>query len=263
MTTMDPSNPAPTPPAVPNLPPLPTALLAQPRGMPLGAGVQWISTGWEMFKAVPGPWVGILLVYVIVTGVVSLLPLLSIINVVLYPILAAGLVAACEAQRTGSAPAVEHLMVGFRKDAANLALVGVFYMIGVLLVVVVVGGGGLAAMLPFIVAAAVGGENFTMTPAMIGIIVVCVMLLFVLTMPLAFTMAWAPALVSVHQMKPFEAVKHSLRAAVRNWLTLLIFAFIAGVLMMVAIIPLGLGLLVWGPVMIIATWASYREVFVA
>jgi uncharacterized membrane protein len=50
---------------------------------------------------------------------------------------------------------------------------------------------------------------------------------------------------------------------VRNWLTLLIFAFIAGVLMMVAIIPLGLGLLVWGPVMIIATWASYREVFVA
>jgi uncharacterized membrane protein len=128
---------------------------------------------------------------------------------------------------------------------------------------VVVGGGGLAAMLPFIVAAAVGGEHFTITPAMIGIIVVCVMLLFVLTMPLAFTMAWAPALVSVHQMNPFDAVKHSLRAAVRNWLTLLIFAFIAGVLMMVAIIPLGLGLLVWGPVMIIATWASYREVFVA
>lgn len=261
--TMDPSNPLPAPPAVPNLPPLPTALLAQPRGMPLGAGVQWISTGWEMFKAAPGPWVGILLVYIIVTGVVSLLPFLSIINVVLYPILTAGLVAACEAQRTGSSPMVEHLMVGFRKDAANLALVGVFYLIGVLLVVVLVGGGGLAAMLPFIAAASLGGEQFTMTPAMIGIIAVCVAALCVLAMPLAFTMAWAPALVSVHQMAPFEAVKRSLGAAVRNWLPLLIFAFIAVLLMVVALIPLGLGLLVWGPVMIIATWAGYREVFVA
>ena len=263
MTTADPSNPLPAPAAMPPPPPLPTTLLARPRGMPLGAGVQWISTGWEMFKAAPGPWVGILLVYIIVTGVVSLLPFLNIINVVLYPILTAGLVAACEAQRTGSAPTFEHLMVGFRKDAANLALVGVFYLIGVLLVIVVVGGGGLAAMLPFILAASWGGDQFTMTPAMIGIIAVCVVLLFFLTMPLAFTMAWAPALVSVHQMAPFEAVKRSLAAAVRNWLPLLIFATIAVVLMAVAMIPLGLGLLVWGPVMIIATWASYREVFVA
>ena len=264
MTTADPSNPLQAPTAsVPNLPPLPTTLLAQPRGMPLGAGMQWVSTGWEMFKAAPGPWVGIFLVYIIVTGVVSLLPFLNILNVVLYPILTAGLVAACEAQRTGSAPAIEHLMVGFRTDAANLALVGVFYLIGVLLVIVVVGGGGLAAMLPFILAASVGGDQFTMTPAIVGIIAICVVLLFGLTMPLAFTMAWAPALVSVHRMAPFAAMKWSLAAAVRNWLTLLVFAFIAVVLMLVAMIPLGLGLLVWAPVMIIATWASYREVFVA
>ena len=58
-------------------------------------------------------------------------------------------------------------------------------------------------------------------------------------------------------------MKRSLAAAVRNWLTLLVFAFIAVVLMLVAMIPLGLGLLVWAPVMIIATWAGYREVFVA
>ena len=96
MTTADPSNPLQAPTAsVPNLPPLPTTLRAEPRGMPLGAGMQWVSTGWEMFKAAPGPWVGIFLVYIIVTGVVSLLPFLNILNLVLYPILTAGLVAAC------------------------------------------------------------------------------------------------------------------------------------------------------------------------
>ena len=165
--------------------------------VPAGAGMQWVATGWEMFKAAPGPWVGIFLVYIIVTGVVSLLPFLGILNVVLDPILTAGLVAACEAQRTGRRRRVEHLIVGFRTGRpATWRWSGVFYLIGVLLVIVVVGGGGLAAMLPFILAASAGGDQFTMTPAMIGIIAICVVLLFGLAMPLAFAMAWAPALVS-------------------------------------------------------------------
>ncbi len=244
-------------------PPLPTTLLAEPRVVPAGAAIQWMTTGWEMFKAAPGPWVGIILIALIVTAVVSAVPIIGVLNIVLSPILMAGLAAACEAQRTGSTPRVEHLLAGFHKSAANLALVGVLYLVGVLVVGVVVGGGGFAAMLPFIAAASAGGEQFAMTPTMIAIIVLCVLLAFALFIPLGLAMGWAPPLVYLHDVGPFDALQRSLVACLRNWQALLVFMVLAIVLGSIAMIPLGLGLLVYGPVMAIAIWAGYREVFVA
>ena len=265
MTTADPSNPVPAQsmplPDVP--PPLPTSLLVEPRVVPAGAAMQWLTTGWEMFKAAPGPWIGIVLVYVIITAVVGAMPLLGILNVVLSPILSAGVVAACESQRRGTPPSLEHLFAGFKQATGSLALVGLLYMGGLLVVTLTVGAGGMAAMLPFIIAASAGGSDFSMSPGMIGIIVLCVLLAFLLFMPLALAMIWAPPLVFVHNVGPFDALKRSLFACLRNWMALLVFFVLAMVLLVPAMIPLGLGLLVYGPVMVIALWAGYREVFVA
>jgi uncharacterized membrane protein len=72
---------------------------------------------------------------------------------------------------------------------------------------------------------------------------------------------WSPALVALHDITPFEAMKRSLFACLRNWKALLVFGLLAIVICVVAIIPLGLGLLVAGPVLAISWWAGYREIF--
>ena len=264
MTTDSASGPPPIPPALPSLPPSPppSALLAEPRVVPAGAPMQWITTGWEMFKAFPGPWIAIVIVYVIVTAVIGVLPVIGIVNVVVGPILAAGVVAACEAQRGGTPPRVEHLFAGFQTATANLALVGVLYLGGLLVVVLMVGGGGFAAMLPFIVAAS-AGEQFSVSPGMIGMVLLFVLIGLLLVIPLGLAMMWAPPLVFVHGVGPVEALKRSLFACLRNWLALLVMIVLVAVLGGIAMIPLGLGLLVFAPVMAIAIWAGYREVFVA
>ena len=251
-------------PPLPDVPPLPAAaLLAEPRVVPAGASVQWIGTGWEMFKAAPGPWIGMVLIFIIALSVVGAVPLIGFVNVILQPILVAGLVAACEAQRTGTRPRVEHLFAGFQKDAGSLALVGVIYFAALLLVVVVVGGGGLAAMLPFIMLGSVAGEGFSVSPAMIGIIALCMVLAMLLFIPLAFAVGWAPALVYVHQVPPFDALKRGLFACCRNWLAVFVYVVLSIVMLCLTIFTLGLALLVVVPVLIIASWAAYREIFVA
>jgi len=240
----------------------PSALLAEPRVVPAGAPMQWITTGWEMFKAFPGPWIAIVIVYVIISAVIALLPIVGAVNVVVGPILAAGIVAACEAQRGGTAPRLEHLFAGYQSATAKLALVGVLYLVGLLAVGVVVGGGGVAAMLPFIIAAS-AGEQFSVSPAMIGMIVLFVLIGLVLVVPLALVMMWAPPLIFVHGVGSVEALKRSFFACRRNWLALLVMLVLVTVLGCIAMIPFGLGLLVLAPVMAIAIWAGYREVFVA
>ena len=264
MTTDSASGPPPIPPALPSIPPPmpPSALLAEPRVVPAGAPMQWITTGWEMFKAFPGPWIAIVIVYVIISAVIALLPIVGAVNVVVGPILAAGIVAACEAQRGGTAPRLEHLFAGYQSATAKLALVGVLYLVGLLAVGVVVGGGGVAAMLPFIIAAS-AGEQFSVSPAMIGMIVLFVLIGLVLVVPLALVMMWAPPLIFVHGVGSVEALKRSFFACRRNWLALLVMLVLVTVLGCIAMIPFGLGLLVLAPVMAIAIWAGYREVFVA
>jgi len=98
---------------------------------------------------------------------------------------------------------------------------------------------------------------------MIGMVLLFVLIGLLLVIPLGLAMMWAPPLVFVHGVGPVEALKRSLFACLRNWLALLVMIVLVAVLGGIAMIPLGLGLLVFAPVMAIAIWAGYREVFVA
>jgi uncharacterized membrane protein len=98
---------------------------------------------------------------------------------------------------------------------------------------------------------------------MIGIIVLCLVVAMLLFVPLAFAVSWAPALVYVHQVAPFEALKRALFACYRNWLAVFVYVVLTIVLMCLTIFTLGLALFVLVPVLVIASWAAYREIFVA
>jgi uncharacterized membrane protein len=107
------------------------------------------------------------------------------------------------------------------------------------------------------------GDQFSISPAMIGIIGLCMLVAMLLFVPLAFAAGWAPALVYVHQVPPFDALKRGLLACYRNWMAVIVFVVLSIVLLALTIFTLGLALVVLVPVLLIASWAAYREIFVA
>ena len=231
-------------------------LLSEVRVAPAGAAMEWLSTGWAMFQEAPGTWIGIVLVYFLMILLVSIVPVIGMLNAVLSPVFAAGVILACEAQHRGSPPTIADLFRGFQRNTGNLMLIGVLYMAGLLAVFFVMGGGA-AVMVPFLV---LGGDEAAVAAP--GIVIVIVLAALLLILPLGLTLWWSPALVAVHDMTSFEAMKRSLFACLRNWRVLLVYGILAMVMCLVAIIPLGLGLFVAGPVLAISWWAGYRAIFV-
>jgi uncharacterized membrane protein len=260
MTTVDPPNPFAAPTArLEDHAHEVSRLRNEPAVVSAGTAVHWFQTGWSMFQQAPGTWIAIMLVYMIILIVVSMLPIVGMLNTILAPVFSAGIILACEAQHRGSSPTVGHLFEGFKRNTGNLMLIGVLYLVGIVAVVMVLAAGGLAAALPFI---ALGGDQATGTPVAAGVVILVVLAAFVLIVPLGLCMWWSPALVVLHDVPSFEAMKRSLSACLRNWAALLVFAFLAIAVCIVAAIPAGLGLLVAGPVLAIGWWAGYRDVFV-
>jgi len=257
MTTTDPENPFVAPTArLEDYSQKASHLLAEARVAPAGAAMEWLGTGWAMFQEAPGTWIGIVLVYFLIIVLVSIVPVIGMLNAVLSPVFAAGVILACEAQHRGSTPTVADLFRGFQRNTGNLMLIGVLYMAGLLGVFFVMGGGA-AIVAPFLV---LSGDQAAVAAPGIAIVIVLAALLLVL--PLGLTLWWSPALVAVHDMTSFEAMKRSLFACLRNWRVLLVYGILAMAMCVVAMIPLGLGLFIAGPVLAISWWAGYRAIFV-
>ena len=82
-----------------------------------------------------------------------------------------------------------------------------------------------------------------------------------LFVPLMAAYWFAPMLVMMHDMKPVDAMRESLFACFRNILSFLVYSLVMLLLLIAALLPFGLGILVWVPLMMTTTYASYRAVF--
>jgi hypothetical protein len=81
--------------------------------------------------------------------------------------------------------------------------------------------------------------------------------------PLLMATWFSPGLVQFDSFGAGKAMWWSLWACLVNWRPLLHFSLIVGVIGMLAmLIPFGLGLLVFMPVALAATYAGYRDIFI-
>jgi len=62
-------------------------------------------------------------------------------------------------------------------------------------------------------------------------------------------------------VSPFYAMKLSFSACLKNMLPFLLYGFILLLLMFLAMLPFGLGLIILVPVMVAAMYTSYRDIF--
>lgn len=228
------------------------------RAVAAGQGWSWIAQSWDLFKRQPGLWIGVSITLFVILLVLALIPLLGpLANSLLWPVLSAGLLIGCRALAEGGRLEFGHLFAGFRERFGTLIAVGaislgISFAIGILVALVM--GLGMFTMFG-------GGPGPDAPPEAMMTMALAVLVMFALLLPLVMALWFAPALVVFHERGPVEAMKESFVGCLKNIVPFLVYGLIGLVFMVLASIPLGLGWLVLGPVLIASVYASYRDIF--
>ena len=231
------------------------------RGETAGAGWTWIAQGWTLFARAWVMWVISVVLLVIIAVGVNLVPLLgSLAFQALQAVIMGGFVVACRSLETGGEFELEHLFAGFTRRFVPLLVVGLLFMAGwiaiMLVFAVFVGFSVLGAFWTGDPEAVLASVSAALLPLLVGSLA-----MLGLMVPLLAAYWFAPALVIMHDMKPVAAMKASFFASFRNFVPFIVYGIVMFVALVIAMIPIALGLLVWVPLAITSTYVAYRRIF--
>lgn len=221
-------------------------------------GWGWIQDGWALFMKNPGVWVLMVLIYALIMILLSFVPLLGVLaSGLLGTMLSGGIIYGAARLDGGGALEIGHLFQAFRDSSRTgpMLILGCISLVGNLLMAVlskgfITGPGMGAGMMGSGAAMHLGATAF------LGLL-----LMLLVTAVLAILLFYAIPLVMLESVEPLQAVKDGVMGCLQNWLPLLVFGLILTLLTILAMIPLGLGLLILGPVMAGAWYQSYKEIF--
>jgi uncharacterized membrane protein len=226
-----------------------------------GDGWTWVAEGWKLFARAPLMWIVAIVIVFVLAIVVGIVPFVgSLAFQIVQPVIAGGFVVACRSLETGGEFELEHLFAGFSRRFGPLAIVGLIFLAGWIAIMLVAAlFVGFSLMGAFVT----GDPEVVMrsvTDSWLAILL-AVLVSLGLMVPLLATYWFAPALVMIHDLKPVEAMKASFFACFRNFVPFVVYGLVTFVALIVAIIPFGLGLLVWIPLAITSTYVAYRRIF--
>jgi len=226
------------------------------RQVPAGNAWSWIVSGFDLFKANPAMWIILFVIYLAIIVPISLIPVVgSVLSTLLAPVFAAGMMWGCQALTQHQDLEINHLFAGFKQNTAQLIAVGGIYMAGLLMIAVMV----VLALDRETIDILMKGQTVSPDQASAMMLPILVAMLFLL--PLLMAYWFAPVLVGLNNLTAIAAMKSSFVACLRNMLPFFLYGLIFMLLLMVAIIPFGLGLLVVVPVMMTSLYTSYVDVF--
>jgi len=263
-----------------------------------GRGASWWAHGWRNFTSSIGTWIGIMLIYIIITILISIVPYVGDVgHSLLAPVFIGGLMLGCHAIDRDQPLKVAHLFEGFQATHfVPLLIIGaidlaITLLLAAILAAGVSGGGSIMDIMRH------GGsdplEMMSRSAGAIGLAGVFATLTALVIAAVMAALNWfAPALVVLHGAKPVDAMKSSFMATWRNWVAFLVYGLIAialalvvmlaagalaamfgwslfagsGIAGMIGIFILGLVLLalfalVVGPIVFGSTYASYADCF--
>lgn len=233
------------------------SLLDEPNRLGAGRGSSWWGNGWSLFREATGLWIGIGVFMLVMNLIFNVIPFIgAVANALLSPVFTAGLMLGCQSLERGDGLRFEHVFSGFQKNFGQLVLAGLLIFVAIFVVVIVI-----------IVAVLIGGFSVGFNPssisgALLAVAVLAGILLGIAIIPLAWIVWFTPALIVLNELTATEALKQAFRGIWRNILPILVFSLLGLLLAIVAMIPLGLGLLVLIPTMFCAAYSAYREIFV-
>ncbi|MEJ2175789.1 MAG: BPSS1780 family membrane protein [bacterium] len=229
---------------------------------PAGAGLDWWTKAWPLFTRQVGMWIGVFVAIFLVMAVASFIPVIGQLAIFLFgPVVAGGLMLGAREVDRGGELTFGHIVAGFSNQMGQLVLIGLIYLAGMIvagLIVALVGGIGVGTML-----GAAGGEPAAMGAAGVSGLLLAVLIGLALMLPLYMAMWFAPALVVFHELGAVDAMKASFFGCLKNIVPFLIYGIIGMLLGMIAAIPIFLGWLVLGPVVIASVYVGYRDIYVS
>lgn len=236
------------------------AFIPEGRGVPAGNGWTWIADAWAFTGEQRWTFVGLFLLLVLIQIVANIVPLIGPLAVTLLsPVLVGGFLLGCEAVRRGGRLEVGHLFAGFQRHTGKLVALGalsiVFGIVAAVVMIAVVG----ASALPMIVGGAEPSPEDAMALVLPSLLAVCVIL--ALSIPISMAMLFAIPLIVLNDSDVLAALKTSFFACLKNIVPFLVWSIVMFVLAIVASIPLFLGWLLLGPVMMVSLYMAYRDVF--
>lgn len=235
----------------------PVKLSSDSRQVDPAACFSWLRRGWAMFLLNPGIWIGTSVLLLVIVMAISIVPLFGQVAAhLLVPLFGAGMFKICRRLEQGEEPEITDLFAGFHHNAGPLVMVGVYFAVGIFsiafLAFMLISGG----LLGGVVTGKVGGFGIAM-----GGMMIAGLLVIILSLPVIMATWFAPALVFLRDMPPVDAMKASFFAAYRNMLPMGIFGVFVMVAFFFAMLPVGMGLLLFMPVFSGAVYASYRDIF--
>ncbi|HUP97167.1 MAG TPA: BPSS1780 family membrane protein [Usitatibacter sp.] len=234
-------------------------LVVPGKALNAGAGMTWIADGWGLFTRAPLMWIVSLILVLLVLGALSLTGIGAIIFQFLQPVIAGGFMVSCRALEKGGEFELEHLMQGFSKRFMPLFIVGLIYTAGWLVLILIFMALAGVAWMGFAMGGSEDAAAAALASGTTALMWGLVILLF--AVPLTAAYWFAPALVMMHDMKPIAAMKASFFGCFRNVIPFLVYSLVMMVAAILAVLPFGLGMIVWIPVAIASTYVAYREIF--
>jgi len=227
------------------------------RGVPTGNGWTWIADAWSLFRAAAGTWIGIVIVLGVIFLICGMLNLIGMVaSFLLGPVFTGGLMIASRNAEEGRMTFAD-AFAGFRHRLGTLAAVGAAYLVGMIAIVFlasIVSGVGMFSVL--------GGATSPEELARAGLALALALLIVLgLMVPLLMAIWFAPALVVFHDMGAGAAMKASFLGCLKNMLPFLLYGVLLTIASVIASIPLLLGWLVLGPVLVASIYTSYRDIY--
>ncbi|THF63105.1 hypothetical protein E6C76_17810 [Pseudothauera nasutitermitis] len=231
--------------------------LPQPRHVAPAHTLRWLTEGWRGFVANPGIWLIQAVVFIVILAALGFVPLIGWAAApIALPVLAGGLVTGALAQARGEALRVDHLFEGVRRHTGNLLLVGVFHLVGAFGAALIGAAIGGSAVLTGMLLGAFAGAGVAAGGVMLGV------LIFTVLWALLIMALWFAAPLVLHdEVAPLDAMKLSAQACLASPLTFLVLAALLYVLVWIAMLPAGLGMLVLVPVLAGTLRAAWQDVF--
>jgi hypothetical protein len=201
-----------------------------PRKVEASAAAAWWTAGWRIFAAGIGKWFGIVIVYFLLSGLLSGVPYIGLFaQWLLGPVFLGGIMLGCAAIDRGEPLRFTHLFDGFKEPHfIPLMIIGAINM-GLAFAIVVIGFAGVAGSIGLSALMGAGNPNFdpyTLWESMGFGILFGILAVLVLVTVMAMVNWFAPALIVLHGAKPVDAMKASFRACMRNWIPFLVYGAI-------------------------------------
>jgi len=239
---------------------LPTT--SQLRAVAADRGISWLTEGFGYFSKDALAWIGVTILLFVITVVLTFVPFIGSLAVqLLTPVFIAGIMLGCKAREQGGEFTVTHLFAGFGEQTGQLVVLGLLYLAGiialtVLVVIMVVFGAGGIGLLEKLET----GDVSTLTNNLQFVLLV-VLVIMALYIPLLMAIWFAPALVVLRNASAVDAMKLSFHGCLLNIIPFLLYGLVGLVLSIIAMIPMGLGLLVLLPVVMASIYAGYRDIY--